>query len=111
MKMMRYFFECCFNASEYFDTLDEIIDDFKTNENDNIQYLFIKELYHIIQTKNYKLVADIIDKYSSKTLNLEQAERVIVYIYKRLLDQPAILDTQGFYRDCKVVFCPVCTPD
>ncbi|HLX53909.1 MAG TPA: hypothetical protein VKR58_08205 [Aquella sp.] len=108
--MMRYFFECCFNASEYFDTLDSIIEEFK-KEREETQYAFIKELYHIIQTKNYKLASNIIEEYSYKILNLEQTERVLTYIYKKLLDQPAILDTRDFYKDCKVVFCPVCCPD
>ncbi len=107
---MRYFFECCFSASEYFDTLDTIIKQFKSEHN-NTQHLFITELYHIIQTKNYKKASHIIEKYSRKKLNLELTEKVIVYIYNKLLNQPASLDTQVFYRDCKVVFCPICTPD
>src|SRR5581483_6866749 len=109
--MMRYFFECCFNPSEYFDTFDKIIENFKSSENDDIQYRLIKELYHIIQTKDYKKASRIIERYSHKTLNLEQTERVILYLYDRLLDRPAVLDTKDFYKDCKVIFCPVCTPD
>lgn len=111
MKMMRYFFECCFNASEYFDTLDQIIEEFKKDEKENIKYSFLNELHDIIQTKNFASASRLIEKYSDKLLNLEQTERVLTYIYNRLLDKPVILDTHDFYRDCKVVFCPICTPE
>jgi len=111
MKMMRYFFECCFNASEYFDTLDEIIEKFKRKERAETQASLIKDICYIMQTKNYAKASRLIEKYSDKKLNLEQTERVLTYIYNRLLDKPAVLDTHDFYKDCKVVFCPVCTPD
>jgi hypothetical protein len=111
MDKLKYFLTCYFHLNEDFDALDKLIDEFKVTENDTCQYLFIKELYYIIQIKNYDLASNIIEEYGYKILNLEQTERVIVYIYKRLLDQPAFLDTQDFYKDCKVVFCPVCTPD
>jgi hypothetical protein len=110
MKMMRYFFECCFNASEYFDTLDEILKKFKRKERTETQASFIKDLCYIMQTKNYAKASRLIEKYSNKILDLEQTEKVITYIYNRLLDKPAVLEIGNFYKDCKVVFCPVCTP-
>lgn len=111
MKMMRYFFECCFNASEYFDTLDKIIEEFKKDEKEEVLYSFLNELSCIIQTKNYELASNLIEKYSHKLLNLEQTERVLTYIYNRFLDKSVVLDTHDFYKDSRVVFCPVCTSD
>jgi len=111
MDKLKYFPDCYFHLNEDFDALNSLVEEFKTTENDDNKYLFIKELYHIIQTKNYKLASDILEKYGYKILDLEQTERVITYIYGRLLDQPVVLNTEGFYKDCKVVFCPVCTPD
>lgn len=111
MDKLKYFLNCYFHLNEGIDALDQLIEEFKTTEKEDNKHLFIKELYYIIQTKNYKLASDIIEKYGYKTLNLDQTKRIIVYIYNKLLDLPAFLDTQDFYKDCKVVFCPICTPD
>ncbi|HLJ31741.1 MAG TPA: hypothetical protein VKU36_04845 [Candidatus Babeliales bacterium] len=111
MEKLKYFFECYLHMNEGMDSLDRYIEEFKKDEKESIKYIFLNELYGIIQTKNYALASKFIEKYGCKTFNLEQTERILTYIYNRLLDKPAVLDTHDFYKDCKVVFCPVCTPD
>jgi hypothetical protein len=32
-------------------------------------------------------------------------------MYNRLIGKPVTLNTEGFYKNCKVAFCPVCCPD
>ena len=111
MKVFKSFFECFFNQTFYFDDLDKILKNIKQIEYDDYRLQFITELHAIIQTKNYKLASKIIKKYGSKILNIEETERVLSYIYDILLDKNVILDTTGFYRNCKAIFCPLCCPD
>jgi len=111
MDKLKYFLTCYFHLNEDFDSLDNLIKEFKKLENDKNQSLFIQELYNIIQTKNYQLASKIIEEYGYKLLNLEQTKRVIIYIYNQLLNLPAFLNTKDFYKDCQIVFCPICTPD
>ena len=110
MQMLKYFMECYFCQTFYFEDLDNLIQDFKKSEHEPYYLQFIRELHQIIQTKNYKLASQIMKKYGGKILNIEETERVIRYIYDKLLGKNVTLDATGFYKDCKVVFCPICCP-
>ncbi len=111
MEFLKYFFECPFNQGENFDNLNQIIQEFKTTENDACKLLFIEELHQIIEEKSYALASKIIKKYGGRILDEVLTEQLIKYIYNKLTEQPAYLDMKNFIKDCKVVFCPICCPD
>lgn len=111
MNRIKYFFECYFNQSYYFDELDKLIDEHKKTESYKSNIQFIVELHQIIRSKRYTLASRIIKKYGFRTLNLSETEQLIKYIYNKLTDQPAYINRSIFVKDCKVIFCPVCCPD
>jgi len=111
MEKLKNFFQCYFNQSADFDDLDKIIEDLKKPGEQAYRFQLITELHQIIQTKSYAYAANIIDKYGDRTPNLSQTEQLLKYIYNKLTDQPATINRSDFVKDCKVVFCPVCTPD
>jgi|SRR5438445_3279958 len=110
MKMLQYFLTCYFHFNESFDDLDNIIQEFK-KEIDTQQLKFIRELYHIIQTKNYIKASKIIKKYGCRTFDEEKTKKFINFLYDRLTDRPTEVKPQDFQKKFKGVFCPVCTPD
>jgi len=111
MDRLKYFLECYFHFNEEFDNLDNLIEDFK-KEIDTQQFKFIKELYHIIQTKNYTLADRILKKYGSRYLDhLEEVEKFINFLYNRLIDRPTNMKAEDFEKKFKGVFCPICTPN
>lgn len=110
MEMLKYFLTCYFHFNAGFDDLDYLIQDFK-KEVESQQLKFIRELHHIIQIKNYTLASQIIKKYGHKTFDLEKTEKFIKFLYDRLIDRPTDVKPKDFQKKCKVVFCPVCTPD
>jgi len=111
MEMLKYFLDCYFHFNAGFDDLDDLIQDFK-KEIDTQQLKFIRELYHIIQTKNYTLASHILKKYGSRNLDdLKEVEKFINFLYDRLIDQPTEVKPEDFQKKFKGVFCPVCTPD
>ena len=111
MRMIKYFFECCFNESEEFEDLDKIIKEFKSCERDETQLQLIRELHHIIQTNNYTVASRLIDKYGGRILDVEKTEKFLKFLYNRLIDRPTDVKPEDFQKNCKVVFCPVCCPD
>lgn len=111
MKILKNFFECYFNQSADIEDLDKIIQEIKNPEDENYRIQLLTELHQIIQTKSYKLASKIIKKYGGRTCDLEITEKLIRFIYDRLLDRPATLDMKDFYNDYKIVYCPVCCPD
>jgi hypothetical protein len=110
MEMLKYFFTCYFHLNAGFDDLDYLIQDFK-KEVESQQLKFIRELHHIIQTKNYILASKIIKKYGYKTFDLEKTEKFIKFLYDRLIDRPTGVKPEDFQKKFKGVFCPICTPD
>lgn len=111
MERFKYFCGGYFNQTFYFDVLDEKIERFKTREHPQTQQELIDDLENIIKEKRYKKASQIFRDYGDKILDKELTELVVTYIYNKLLGKPAKLDMSLFFRDCKVVFCPVCTPD
>ncbi len=110
MEMIKYFFKAYFNQSFGFDELDGLIEEFKSDERMETLHKLIVELHQIIQTKSYVYAAKIINK-CGFSMDLSQTEQLIKYIYNKLTDQPATINRSDFVKDCKVIFCPVCTPD
>ena len=111
MEILKNFFECYFNQSFYFDDLDKIIQDLNNPGDEAYRLQLITELHQIIQTQSYDLASRLMKKYAGKILNLELTEKVIKFMYNRLMGQPAFLDRKDFVKDYKVVFCPVCCPN
>ena len=108
MEILKKFFRCYFIESEDIQDLDRIIQDFKGHPS---QLQFIIELHQIIQTKSYKLASRIMKKYGGRILNLEKTEKLIKFLYDRLIDRPTDVKPEDFKRNVRVVFCPVCCPD
>jgi len=110
MKRMKYFFECCFNQSEGFEDLDRVINEFK-DEHEEIQLQLVKELYHIIQTKNYTLADSILVTYGGRQFDdLLKVEKFIKFLYDKLIDKPTEVKSEDFIKKFKGVFCPACSP-
>jgi len=107
---MRYFFECCFNQSEGFDDLERIINKFKSSERNETQLQFIRELHGIIQTNNYIFATRFINKYGGRTFSVEKTEKLINFLYDRLIGRPTNVKAEDFERKFKGIFCPVCCP-
>jgi len=110
MKMLQYFFTCYFHLNEDFNNLDNLIQDFK-EEVESQQLKFIRELYYIIQMKNYDLASKCIKKYGYKTLNEETTKKFINFLYDRLIDRPTEVKAEDFQKKFKGVFCPTCCPN
>jgi hypothetical protein len=110
MKMMKYFFECYFHFNEGFDDLDELIQDFKKEIELN-QLKLIEELHQIIQTNNYAFATRFINKYGGRIFDEEKTKKFINFLYDRFLDRPTDVKPQDFKKKCKVIYCPICTPN
>src|SRR3990172_12124506 len=108
MEKLKYFLDCYFHQNETFNNLDQVIDDFKKEPKES-QLQFITELNDIIQKQIYSKVARVVKKYGQKTLDKEQTEQFITFLYNRLLDKPAKIRIQDFEKQYRVVFCPICT--
>jgi hypothetical protein len=111
MDRLKYFFECYFNQTYSFGELDGLIQEFKKIESEECKLLFIRELHLIIQTKSYDFAAKIMKKYGDRILKVEKAEKLVTYLYDKLLDKSTVIKGSDFTKDCKVVFCPICCPD
>ncbi len=112
LETLKGFFETSFNGYECFDCLDHIIHFFKKDEYYDYRTLIITDLYHIIQTKNYKLADKIIRKYGERKFdNLDEVERFIKYLYDKFTDRPTDVVASDFMKKIRCVFCPFCTPD
>lgn len=110
MDKLKHFFECYFHFNEGFDDLDRLIQDFK-KEIESEQLKFIKELHSIIEMNNYVMASQIIKKYGHRTFDIEKTKKFIKFLYDRLIDQSTDTKPQDFKKNCKVIFCPICTPD
>jgi hypothetical protein len=109
---LKYFMECYFNQTFGFDELDELILEFKKIENNLCKELFIQELLYFIETKKYLLANRILRKHGDLDLkDLGKVEKFITYLYDKLLDNPTGVKATDFIKKCRVVFCPVCTPE
>jgi len=108
MNKLQHFLECYFHFNESFDDLDQCIQNYKKIENNTCQYLFIKELYHIIQTKNYILTSQVIEKYGFRSLNKEKTKKLILLLYNRFINKHTNIKPQDFEKKFKGIFCPVC---
>jgi hypothetical protein len=109
-KILKYFMECYFNQTFGYDELDKRINDFKVEVHD-VKKQLIEELNQIIQEKKYVSAARFMNKYGDKWFDVEKAEKFINYLHDRLLDKPTTIKAKDFQKNCKVIFCPVCTPD
>jgi hypothetical protein len=99
VELLKYFFQCCFNESEGFDDLDDIIERFKKKETYGNQSQLIKELHQIIILEDYLLADRILKKYGNRSLDsIEEVRKFINYLYDRFLDQTTkvkAIDFQG----------------
>jgi len=112
MELLKYFLECAFNEDEDFEKLDYIIDRFKVRERPNNVQELINDLYQIISTKNYLLANNMIQEYGNRDLDdAKEVEKFINYLYDKLLDRSTNVKATDFIKECKVIPCPVCTPD
>lgn len=91
--------QCYFNQSFDFSDLDKRISDFK-NETAGIQEEFVRELYEIINTKNYSIADQIIRKYGELEFdNIEQVKAFICYLYDKFLNKATKLQAKDFEKD------------
>jgi hypothetical protein len=111
MEILKYFFECSFNESERLEDLDEIIHKFRNREIYELQLQLIRELHQIMQTNNYNLAALFIDKYGGRIFDEEKTKNFINFLYDKFLDQSTDVKPQDFKKNCKVIYCPICTPN
>ena len=110
--MLEHFFLCYFNYSAIYEDLDELIKKFKNRERSANYLQFITELHHIIQTKNYAFANKIIDEYGGRCFkNLKRLEKLLNYIYDRLLDRPTTVKALDFVSNLKYISCPSCSPE
>ncbi len=109
--MIKYFFECYFSQTFYFEDLDYLIQDFKKSENEDYYLQFVQELHQIIQTNNYALASRLMKKYGDRILNVEKTEKFINFLYDRLIDKPTDTQASDFSGKTKFIFCPVCCPE
>jgi hypothetical protein len=110
MITFQHFLTCYFHQNEGFDKLDNCVDRFKQEPESSLLQL-INELHEIIQTNNYTKASRIIEKYGGKIFKLDKTEKFINYLYDRLLDRPTKMKATDFIKKCRLIFCPVCTPD
>lgn len=110
MNRIRYFFECCFNQSEGFEDLERIIQEFKNSETYELQLQLIREFHQIIETNNYAFATRFINKYGGRTFSVEKTEKLIGFLYDRLIGRSTDVKAEDFIRKFKGVFCPVCCP-
>ena len=111
MEMLKYFMECYFNQTFYFEDLDYLIQDFKKSELDKYYLELIRELYQIIQTKNYALASRVMKKYGDRILNLDETEKFINFLYDRFIDKPTDVKPGDFSSKANFIFCPTCCPN
>ena len=111
MEELKYFFDCYFNQTFGFDELDKQVIKFKTRESENLVIQFIIELNQIIDAKSYNLVSAFIDKHSDFSMNCNETEKFINYLYDKLSDRPTSVKGTDFKKKYAVVLCPICTQD
>jgi hypothetical protein len=112
MKILNYFFTCYFHQQAGFDALEDIIREFKKDEQQKQQIKFIAELQSIIYSKGYKQAQRVMKKYGNRILDIDETEKIIQFFYDKLTDTPTHvkgIDFEG--PDKKIIFCPVCTPN
>jgi hypothetical protein len=107
MKIFKYFFQCWFHQGEDLVDFDKVIQDFKKKEDEETIDGLIAELYLILQTKNYVRASNIVAQYGGREWNQTTVEKMLNFIYARLLGHHVTLDIPEY----KVVYCPICTPD
>src|SRR5438477_3495186 len=108
---LKYFVECYFCQTFNFNELDDLIMEFKKIESDLCKELFVQELGYFIDTENYVKATRIINRYGDRIFDLEKTKKFINYLYDQLLDRPTDVKATDFIKKCRLVFCPVCTPD
>ena len=113
MRMLRHFFICYFTYNSSYEELDDIIKDFKKNKTPADCLELITELHHIIQTKNYAFANKIIEetKFWSFKKYLKDLEKLLNYIYDRLIDRPTTVKAIDLIDDVKRISCPSCSPE
>jgi hypothetical protein len=111
MKRLKYFFDCYFNQTFGFDQLDEQIMKFRNRESEKLVIQLITEFHQIINKRNYKNISVFIDKYCDFSINSNETEKFINYLYDKFVDRPTIAKATDFIKQYKVVFCPICVKD
>jgi hypothetical protein len=110
MEMMKYFIESYFVCCVGLKDLNALVHGFK-KEYENTQLKFAKELYEIIKTNNYNSASKRIQKYGLRNCNVEETKKLVNFLYNRLIERPTKISSYGFQKNCKLIFCPICSPN
>ena len=97
MKILKYFFECCFHEGSYYEDLDEIIKNFKDFENKKTKEELTSELNNIIKTNNYEKALRLIDKYSGRIMSFKKIKIFIKFLYDKMCNIPTTIVPKDFY--------------
>ncbi len=97
MEVFKSFFECPFNQDEKICDLDKIIQNYKNKESSKYLDQLIDEIRQIMQTKNYSLASNIMQKYGNRKLNdLKETEKFIHFLYDKFTDKPTKVRAENF---------------